>query len=57
MNCWGLSLDSRVRNSWGLQFQRGAKPLVVLALRNPAQILTFLKSQEKMFSWPGPEET
>lgn len=57
MNCWGLSLDSRVRNSWGLQFQRGAKLSCGFDLKEPHQILTFFKSQEKMFSQLWLEET
>ena len=57
MNCWGLSLDSRVRNSWGLQFQRGAKLSCGFDLKEPRQILTFFKSQEKMFSQLWLEET
>ena len=57
MNCWGLRLDSRVRNSWGLQFQRGAKLSCGFDLEEPLQIRTFLKSQEKMLSRLCPGET
>lgn len=45
-----LGTEFGLRNSWGLQFQRGAKLSCGFDLKERHQILTFFKSQEKRFS-------